>query len=116
MCISFLLYFCSNFFLSAATSFYLQQHFILQQLLFLQQPLFLQQLLILQTFYICCNIFAICSILKAIAASIFIMEQVLFVCRNYLKLQQLLNLQQKLLKIAARPLWAAVVLSFKGVA
>jgi len=49
--------------------------------------------------------------IKAIAASIFIMQQVLSVCR---KLQQLLNLQQKLLKIAATPkiaacpLWAAV--------
>jgi len=40
-----------------------------------------------QTIYICCNIFfLICSTLKAIAAGILIMQQVLFVRRKLFKI------------------------------
>jgi len=87
----------------------------LQQLLFLQHKLFI----FAATFF-----FNYLQQLKAIAAGIFIIQQVLFVCRNLFKIaatlkfaveitkncSTLLNLQQKLLKISACPLWAAVVI------
>ena len=45
--------------------------------------------------------FIFAATFKAITASIFIMQQVLFVSKKYLNLQQLLKLQQKLSEIAA---------------